>query len=476
MDPDRLPDVDPGEWGFDFDSPGEAWLDGLRRAETPRALGSIGPYELEAEVSRGGQGIVFRARQPGTNRTVAIKRLLAGSFSTTAMRRRFQREIEAAAALSHPNIVTVYGMDVVDGQPIFAREWVDGVPATVWAAGVRAGAEQASKALYAGPCRDPEETLELFLRICDAVQHAHARGILHRDLKPSNILVDDSGQPHVLDFGLAKRFGDTSGGEAAEVTRTGEFVGTPTHAAPEQLRGERLDERADVYALGVLLFEMLTGECPFDTQASLTDLVRAIECDEPPRPSERDARLGRELDTIVRKAMAKDREERYATARELGADVRRHLAGEPVLALPASTWYLVRKLAARNPVGVAAVAGFLLLCAAFAVYEGRQARLQREQSALLRVQSVLLREERDAAIRMTGEANRAADVLRDALIDLADERGGLLHEAAELFWDGSPCPPKGQGTANPDYSPESFGVEELGRESEAEARLRRTGT
>lgn len=421
---------------------------------------SIGPYELEAEVARGGQGIVFRARQPGTNRTVAIKRLLVGSFSTAAMRQRFQREIEAAAALSHPNIVTVYGMDVVDGQPIFAMEWIDGVPVTVWAAGVRTGDAQRKPALYAGPCRDPEETLELFLRICDAVQHAHARGILHRDLKPSNILVDDAGQPHVLDFGLAKRFAGAPGGEAAEVTRTGEFLGTPTHAAPEQLRGERLDERADVYALGVLIFEMLTGECPFDAKASLTDLVRAIEHDEPPRPSGRDARLGLELDTIVRKAMAKDREERCATARELGEEVRRYLAGEPVLALPASTWYLVRKLAARNPAGVAAVAGCLLLCAGFAAYEGRQARLQR-------VQSVLLREERDEAIRMTGEANRAADVLREASIDLADERGGLRSEAAELFGDGSPCFPEGVGTANPDFFPELFGIEEAGRDSEA---------
>jgi serine/threonine protein kinase len=466
--PDRPPEVDPSDWGFDFDSQGDSWLENVRRAEAPRALGAIGPYELESEVSRGGQGIVFRARQPGTNRTVAIKRLLAGSFSTASMRHRFEREIEATAALSHPNIVTVYGMDVVDGQPIFAMEWVDGVPATVWAAGVRTGEPEAQKALYAGPCRDPEETLELFLRISDAVQHAHARGILHRDLKPSNVLVDDSGQPHVLDFGLAKRF-DDQGEEAAGVTRTGEFLGTPTHAAPEQLRGERLDERADVYALGVLLFEMLTGECPFDTKVSLTDLVRSIETEEPPRPSGRDARLGLELDTIVRKAMAKDREERYSTAREFAGDVRRFLAGEPVLALPSSTWYLVRKLVTRKPVGALAILGLLLLFVGFAGYESRQARQ-------LRVQSVFMREERDAAIRMTGEANRAADALRNALNELADDRGGQRQEAAELFLDGSPCPPEVLGTPNPDYSPESFGIEVPKPLTEAEARLLRTGT
>ncbi len=206
-DASPTPPVDPADYGFLFDEPGDGWLESVRDAETPVSLGSIGDYELIAEVSRGGQGVVFLARQPGTHRTIALKRLRAGTLSTAAMQQRFQREVEAAAALNHPNIVTVYGMEVVDGLPVFAMEWVDGVPVTEWAA----HGEDDER-------RDPSEMLELFLRICDAVQHAHSRGVLHRDLKPSNILVDECGQPHVLDFGLAMRL---------EPDATGEILETP---------------------------------------------------------------------------------------------------------------------------------------------------------------------------------------------------------------------------------------------------------
>ena len=261
-------DPDPSLDGFGFDLPDDDWLDRLRESEAQLNLGRIGSYELIEEVSRGGQGVVFRARQPGTQREIALKRLLAGSFATASMRRRFEREVEAAAALNHPNIVTVFGCETVDGNPQLAMEWVDGVPVTEW---VRPRGTDAVS-------RDPEETLSVFLRIADAVQHAHSRGVLHRDLKPSNVLVDRDGEPHVLDFGLAKRVDVDS---AADVTLTGsaDFLGTPAYASPEQFHTDELtlDARSDVYSLGVLLFELLTGESPYGATRNVSELIACVE-------------------------------------------------------------------------------------------------------------------------------------------------------------------------------------------------------
>ena len=365
--------TDLGELGFGLDTPGDAWLDEVRTACEPRALGRIGDYELLDEVSRGGQGIVFRARQPGTNRAIALKRMLAGSFSTTLMRLRFEREVEAAAALSHPNIITVYGMETVDGQPLLSMEWVDGVPISHWACppgGVR---------------RDPEELLRTFLRVTDAVSHAHSRGILHRDLKPTNVLVDSSGEPRVLDFGLAKWLGDD-----ADMSRSSDLLGTPAYAAPEQLRGPRtdggaddgrLDARCDVYALGVVLYEMLTGELPHPFEGDLVEFMQRVETRTPPPPSRTDPRLGSELDTILAKALSADRSQRYATVDAFAGDLRRYLAGRPIEAVAPSTAYLLRKLVARNRVTTAFLATVFVLSLAFAGYAARQAALLREALA-----------------------------------------------------------------------------------------------
>src|SRR5688572_26532464 len=153
-----------------FDLGSDDWVELVRAAETPEALGFLGPYQLVAEAGRGGQGVVYRAQQPGTGRTIAVKRLLAGKLASPAALRRFEREIEASTALNHPGIVTVYAADVVDGAPVLTMEWVEGVPITTWARG-----------------RPRTEVLRCFLLVCDAVQHAHQRGVLHRDLKPSNV-------------------------------------------------------------------------------------------------------------------------------------------------------------------------------------------------------------------------------------------------------------------------------------------------
>lgn len=348
LEPDWL-----GEYGFGVDAPDDLWLERLRLAETPAVLGRIGAYELEEEVSRGGQGIVFRARQPGTNRRIALKRMLAGSFATEGMHRRFEREVEAAALLNHPNIVTVYGVETIDETPVFAMEWVDGVPATEWAAG-----------------RAPEEVLELFLRICDAVRHAHSRGVLHRDLKPSNILVDEAGQPHVLDFGLAKHCPLGDDDALGSVSKSAEVFGTPAYASPEQLRGSatRLDARTDVYSLGVLLYELLVAKSPYGEWDSVADLLRRVGERRPPRVSASDPRLDARLDTIVRTAMASDVADRYGSVNLLGADVRSYLSGDPIAAAPLSTLALATRLIAKNPVVSALGAAVAVLSVCFGIY------------------------------------------------------------------------------------------------------------
>lgn len=362
----------PNETLGDFGFEGEDWLQQVRAAEEPVPLGSIGDFELIEELGRGGQGVVWKARQPGTDRIIALKRMLAGSLATTSMRRRFEREVEAAASLSHPGIVTVYAMEIVDQQPMLAMQWIDGLPCSDWALETVGEDERR--------CRDPREALELLLRIADAIAHAHASGIVHRDLKPSNLLVDASGAPHVLDFGLAKRLSDDPG-----LTGTEQMLGTPAYAAPEQLRTSAalVDQRADVYSLGVVLFEMLTGSRPFPRTSSIVELLQAVEHETPPRPSSLDARLGREHDAIVLRAMAKNPGERYASVTDLAADVRCLLDGRPVHAVAPSSWYHLKKLIARNRVAAGLVATLGLASLAFGSFSSWQAGKLRRSNAEL---------------------------------------------------------------------------------------------
>ena len=211
-------------------------------------LGNVGRYQLEEEVACGGQGVVYRAFDPITRRTVALKRLRAGLFASPSMRARLRREIELIGTLDHPNVVTVYDAEVLEGQWVVALQWIDGVPITDWC--------------WRGDTPRPiRETLAVFLDVCSAVQHAHGRGVLHRDLKPSNLLVDGQGRPNVLDFGLAHRDQAEAADAAQRLTRGP--VGTVEYAAPEQLRdANSTDIRSDVYSLSVVLYEMLTGRLP----------------------------------------------------------------------------------------------------------------------------------------------------------------------------------------------------------------------
>ncbi|MHC4427001.1 MAG: serine/threonine-protein kinase, partial [Planctomycetota bacterium] len=224
---------------------------------------TIPGYEVIEELHRGGQGVVYKARQLATKRVVALKVLLSGVFATSRQRLRFEREIDLVSALSHPGIVTVYDSGVTPGgRHWFAMEFVDGRPLDDHLRDRRA-------------VLSLRDLLGLFETVCSAVAYAHQRGVIHRDLKPGNILVDERGRPRVVDFGLAKPVDPEVAPEAATVTVAGGFLGTLAYASPEQAAGDpnAVDVRSDVYCLGVILYEMLCGEYPYDVSGALSGIL-----------------------------------------------------------------------------------------------------------------------------------------------------------------------------------------------------------
>lgn len=345
---------------------------------------AIDGYDNIRELRRGGQGIVFCGTQRSTRRRVAIKVLLDGAFASPTARRRFEREIELVAALRHPNIVQVYDSGVTDdGRLYCVMEYIDGVPLDemipIFTLG--RGGDGRTTRLRSSPTAAATDrariraALALFVKICDAMNAAHLRGIIHRDLKPSNIRVDPQGEPHVLDFGLAKESpaatagnGDTRFARDA-MTASGEFMGSLPWASPEQAetRHETIDIRTDVYSLGVMLYQLLTGNFPYDVHGRLEDVLRHIARSDPANPRSFRPGIDGEVETIVLKCLAKEPERRYQSAGELARDIRRYLAGEPIEARRDSAWYVLRKNLRRFKAAVAVAAAFVVLAVAFAV-------------------------------------------------------------------------------------------------------------
>jgi serine/threonine protein kinase len=272
----------------------------------------FGDYELLSEVARGGMGVVYRARQVSLDRVVALKMILAGRLADGEDVQRFRTEAEAAARLQHPNIVAIFDVGEADGQQFFTMEYIEGM--------------SLSKKLACGPL--PGRVAAVYVRkVARAMQHAHRQGVIHRDLKPSNILLDADDEPHITDFGLAKRLGGDPGR-----TRTGAVLGTPSYMAPEQALGKRdIGPAADVYGLGAVLYECLTGRPPFHAETPLDTALQVIDNDPVP-PRLLNSRIDHDLETICLKCLQKEPEQRYDSADALAEDLHRYLEGETISA------------------------------------------------------------------------------------------------------------------------------------------------
>jgi hypothetical protein len=273
---------------------------------------SFGDYALLAELGRGGMGIVFKASQASLHRTVAVKMLLPNAVASASELLRFRTEVEATACLRHPHIVRVHQVGEIDGRPYYSMDFIDGPSLT----------QRVAEGPLAG-----KVAARYLATIARAIHHAHGQGILHRDLKPSNILLDADDQPHVTDFGLAKRLG----GDARQ-TRTGTILGTPSYMAPEQAAGsQQLTPAVDIYGLGALLYELLTGRPPFRAETPLDTLVQVLEC-APAPPRLLNPNVERDVETICLKCLEKDPRRRYASAEALAVDLERYQAGEAISA------------------------------------------------------------------------------------------------------------------------------------------------
>ncbi|MGD8375208.1 MAG: tetratricopeptide repeat protein [Acidobacteriota bacterium] len=350
---------------------------------------TIGRYRVDAVIARGGMGVVYRATQEKPHREVALK-LIAHGMTSAEMRKRFEVEAQVLGRLQHPGIAQIIEAGTTDlgfgPQPYFAMERIDGLLLSRHAEEHELGTA---------------ERLRLLIKVCEAVQHAHRKGVIHRDLKPANILVDAIGQPKVLDFGVARCTDPELQATRAE-TSEGQMVGTLSYMSPEQVRGVpgEVDTRTDVYSLGVIGYELLTGALPHDLEGcSFTAAARKV-AEEAPRSLRAAGRAyPSDLETILGKALATDRERRYGSPSDLAADLQRFLENRPIEARPPSALYQARKLVARNRLAASLTGLVLVLLAALA--------------GAMAVQANRIRVERDRAEAEAAAAHQVADFLQE---------------------------------------------------------------
>ncbi len=396
---------------------------------------SYEPYRIVRAIGEGGMGTVYLAEQVSPIRRMVALKVIKPGMDSGEVLARFQYERQALALMDHPNIAHVFDASATEkGRPYFVMEYIDGTPITKYCDAKRL---------------NTRERLELFLPVCQALQHAHQKGVIHRDIKPSNVLVmevDRVGVPKVIDFGIAKAT-DMRNAENTVFTQYGQMVGTPEYMSPEaaDVMTNDVDTSSDVYSLGVLLYELLVGAVPFDgkqlRKAGLVELMRIIREEEAPRMTTKLTEMGPkamavaerrrtdlsslkkqitgDLNWIVTKAVEKSRDRRYGTVAELWSDIDRHLTDRPVKASPPSRWYLAGKFVRRNRavvVGGAAVAAALVIGLGAALWQAREARMGRAAAEQQRDRA-------EAAVRLAEERRKeAVSATARAETHLADVR------------------------------------------------------
>ena len=395
---------------------------------------SIGKYAIRRVLGEGGMGVVYLAEQDRPRRTVALKVIRPGLI-TPRLLRRFEHESETLAKLQHPGIAQIFEAatheTALGPQPFFAMELVEGKPLTVYALERRL---------------DLRQRLELFARVCDAVHHAHQKGVIHRDLKPGNILVTAGGQPKVLDFGIA-RAADGSNEQGATLrTEAGTLVGTLSYMSPEQVSDPSgVDVRSDVFTLGVILFELVSGRLPHALEThTLPEAVRIVAEGEVPSLLSVDRRIPFDVATMVSKAMERDRARRYQGASDLAADIGRYLRDEPILARPPSRTYKVRKFVARNRALVTGLTLAVLALIGGIIGTAWQAAEATRGRTLAEERGIALERQRGIAEREARTAKATNDFLNDMLAAASPESASngdatvreLLDAAAEKLRRG----------------------------------------